>query len=246
MTPGKKHAIGLVAVLVVAVASHFATGPSLIARLKAQSRAALDAHGGRDVTADFTSLAGLYTRHARLSTDQRLGEERRMELAQAVARIHGMGAVTWVRAPGLEEDRALQARFPPDHCQKDVEGLLSVRTIRFAEGSAAIDPASLPLVREVAEALRPCSGSRILVSGHTDPVGNEDANLRLSQQRAEAVRSELVRLGLSPRQIVARGFGSSRPLESTSPDDPANRRIEFEVLEVPPIKLTPIDRPAAQ
>ncbi|WP_068077219.1 OmpA family protein [Novosphingobium lentum] len=247
MTPGTKHGIGVAAALAVAFASHVATGPRLAVSLERGARTALARAGGEGVTADFTTIGGLYTRHPRLSTARELTEGERSRLARAVAHVPGVGAVTWASAPGLLQARATpHAAIAPDHCQKDVEGLLRVRTIRFAEGSAGIDPASSELIDEVTTALLPCAGNRIAISGHTDAMGDEPANLALSQRRAQAVRDELVRRGLLPDQLVARGFGSSQPLAGTSPQDPANRRIEFSVIAVAPLRPTPVDTPVAQ
>lgn len=245
MKAGWKHGLGLAAAMAAALASHVMTAPAVISQIHARADAALDGAGGRGVTARFTTVLGLYTRHPRLETDRVLTGDERTRLAAVVAHQRGVGGVRWASAPGLAEARASPS-LSPDHCQKDVEGLLHVRTIRFDEGSARIDPASLSLIDEVAEALRPCAGSRIAISGHTDPVGDEAANVALSLRRAEAVRDQLVRRGLSPTQLVAKGLGSAEPVEGLLPDDPANRRIEFSVLSTASVRPTPIDLPVSQ
>ena len=124
-----------------------------------------------------------------------------------------------------------------------MNALLDTRTIRFQGGSAAIDPASDRLVDEVAAALRPCLGSIIAITGHTDNSGAEPANLALSLSRAEAVRSSLIGRGIPADGLRAKGLGSSQPVEGLDPGDPANRRIEFSVIASVPVHPTPVDVP---
>jgi OOP family OmpA-OmpF porin len=96
---------------------------------------------------------------------------------------------------------------------------------------------------EVADALSPCVGSIIAVTGHTDGNGDTDANLALSRARAEAVRWALVGRGIPADGLRAAGYGSERPIEGLAPVDPANRRIEFSVIEAMPLQPTPVDMP---
>ena len=245
MNASIKHALGLSAAVAIAVASHLATAPASVARMRQGAAQALAHAGGQDVAADFTSVFGLLTRHPRLSTRRAFTPLQRLELARVVARVAGVGGVRWASAPGLRVEGASDG-LAPDHCQKDVEGLLRVRTIRFDEGQASLDAASLPLVDDVADALRPCAGSRIATEGHTDPVGDDATNQALSLRRAEAVRARLVGKALIAADLVAIGFGATRPVDGLDPADPANRRIEFRVIAVAPVRPTPIDTPEAR
>lgn len=132
------------------------------------------------------------------------------------------------------------------HCQEDVNALLRVRTIRFDEGRSRIDAASRDLLDEVAAALRPCLGSIIAVTGHTDSNGSEAANLVLSRERADAVLAALVARGIPADGLRARGVGSGQPVDGLLPEDAANRRIEFSVVSTMPLQPTPIDTPSAR
>jgi outer membrane protein OmpA-like peptidoglycan-associated protein len=71
----------------------------------------------------------------------------------------------------------------------------------------------------------------VVVIGHTDRVGNTQYNDRLSLQRAERVRDELVRLGLAARRIRITGRGEREPLVATDDEipEPRNRRVEINV-----------------
>ncbi|MFA7587637.1 MAG: OmpA family protein, partial [Novosphingobium sp.] len=72
-----------------------------------------------------------------------------------------------------------------------------------------------------------------------DPVANQD----VSQKRADAVRQALIRRGIPAEGLRARGVGADEPLPDLAPSDPANRRIEFNVLLTRPQQPTPIDTP---
>jgi outer membrane protein OmpA-like peptidoglycan-associated protein len=71
----------------------------------------------------------------------------------------------------------------------------------------------------------------VVVIGHTDRVGNTQYNDRLSLQRAERVRGELVRLGIAARRIRVTGRGEREPLVATDDEipEPRNRRVEINV-----------------
>lgn len=85
------------------------------------------------------------------------------------------------------------------------------------------------VIRRAAQAMQSGSPVRIVVTGHADRSGSSDYNLRLSQRRAEAVRAELQRAGVSSGQITTSGRGEEEPLVET-PDgvrEPQNRRAEI-------------------
>jgi outer membrane protein OmpA-like peptidoglycan-associated protein len=69
------------------------------------------------------------------------------------------------------------------------------------------------------------------VEGHTDSTGSDELNQRLSEQRAETVRTYLISQGLSERNMTARGFGKSSPVadNNTAVGRQQNRRVEIVV-----------------
>jgi outer membrane protein OmpA-like peptidoglycan-associated protein len=71
------------------------------------------------------------------------------------------------------------------------------------------------------------------VEGHTDNVGKLDDNMKLSQSRADSVRDYLLQQGVEPKQVVAEGYGPTRPISSnaTKAGKAANRRVEFRMHE---------------
>lgn len=229
----------VVAALAGAAAEWFDT--PFAARLQARAEAAIAAAGGRGVEAGFTAADGSPTRHTLLSGGANLDEGVRAKVAQAVAGVPGVGGVNW--SGGSARAEVGELPLSPTHCQDDVEVLLRARTIRFEESSSRIDAASSELLDEVATALRPCLGSIIAVTGHTDRSGTEPANLALSQERAIAVERALMQRGIPADGLRARGVGSASPVPGLDPADPANRRIEFSVIATQPLRPTPVDTP---
>jgi outer membrane protein OmpA-like peptidoglycan-associated protein len=69
------------------------------------------------------------------------------------------------------------------------------------------------------------------VEGHTDNVGSDEFNARLSEKRADTVRAYLVSQGVSPDTVIARGFGKTQPVASndTASGRQQNRRVEVVV-----------------
>ncbi len=71
------------------------------------------------------------------------------------------------------------------------------------------------------------------IEGHTDSVGNDTANLKLSQKRADSVMAQLIKLGIDPGRLEAVGFGETKPIASnaTKAGKAENRRTEFNIVD---------------
>lgn len=69
------------------------------------------------------------------------------------------------------------------------------------------------------------------IGGHTDDTGPKEVNDKLSEQRAEAVKKELIKRGIEPGRLKTKGYGPSEPISSNaSPVGRArNRRVEFRI-----------------
>lgn len=119
---------------------------------------------------------------------------------------------------------------------ESAEGPLVRMQILFRSGSATLDEASLGKLAVVAEALRnpALAGARLEIAGHTDDTGDADGNLKLSRERAGAVRDHLVRRrGVAADRLSVAAFGQDRPI---APNDGAenrrlNRRVEFRLVK---------------
>jgi outer membrane protein OmpA-like peptidoglycan-associated protein len=132
--------------------------------------------------------------------------------------------------------QAVRIDFPAEERASAFERALADRQpvemwgVYFEFGSVQLEPESDIVLDQVAAVLRRHPDWRLRIEGHTDDVGNEADNLRLSRQRAEAVRAALVRrVGRDGGQLEAAGYGKSRPRESnaTLSGRARNRRVEL-------------------
>lgn len=114
-----------------------------------------------------------------------------------------------------------------------IVGTQIIKGVNFLSDSARLTAASLEALNRTAATLQGYNGrnAMIEIAGHTDATGSEAQNLRLSQQRAETVRDYLISRGVNAAQLVARGYGSSRPVadNQTEQGKALNRRVEFRI-----------------
>jgi outer membrane protein OmpA-like peptidoglycan-associated protein len=102
--------------------------------------------------------------------------------------------------------------------------------VLFASGKATLLPIAEQKLGQVAEVLQNQDDSKVIVvEGHTDSVGSDESNRKLSQDRADAVRAFLVSKGVPSSRISANGRGESTPIgDNKTPDGRAmNRRVEI-------------------
>jgi outer membrane protein OmpA-like peptidoglycan-associated protein len=113
--------------------------------------------------------------------------------------------------------------------EAEITADLQATPILFAPVSADIEAASDATLANLAERLNAVPEVQVEVVGHTDSLGNDDENLLLSQQRAQAVVDRLVELGVDAARLGSRGEGENQPLVSNDTEDgrAQNRRIEF-------------------
>jgi outer membrane protein OmpA-like peptidoglycan-associated protein len=71
-------------------------------------------------------------------------------------------------------------------------------------------------------------GFSFMIAGHTDAKGTAEYNQTLSERRAESVRQYLMtRFGMTAKQLAAKGYGKSQPLDPSRPEDGVNRRVQI-------------------
>jgi len=113
--------------------------------------------------------------------------------------------------------------------------LEALKPILLAPGRDAIAAESEGMLMDMATALKNRPGiTKVLIEGHTDTSGGKALNDRLSKQRAEAVRTWLIRKGgVEASRLQAKGFGSAHPIATNAtPEGRAqNRRVVFTILE---------------
>lgn len=113
--------------------------------------------------------------------------------------------------------------------KKFTESKIVTHGINFDYNKATIKPESMGTLNMVVQVLKDNPEIKFEVGGHTDADGSDDYNLKLSQQRADAVKEELIKLGIDASRLTAKGYGETKPVsDNTSPEGKANnRRVEF-------------------
>jgi outer membrane protein OmpA-like peptidoglycan-associated protein len=101
--------------------------------------------------------------------------------------------------------------------------------VHFATNKSTIYPDSFAMLQEVADVLKARPEIKVRIEGHTDSRGTIKHNMKLSQDRAESVKSFLVNHGVDSERMEARGFGPTQPIDDnrTSRGRENNRRTEF-------------------
>jgi outer membrane protein OmpA-like peptidoglycan-associated protein len=113
-----------------------------------------------------------------------------------------------------------------------IESKIAFKSLEFENGKADILPAMHQDLDKIANFLIDHPRFHLNISGHTDSQGKEEANLRLSQARADAIKAYLTyQFKIESSRIEAHGYGSSKPIVDEHNDDhrKLNRRVEFDI-----------------
>lgn len=166
------------------------------------------------------------------------------EAEAAAARVRAAAADSLARAATARAAEAERRRY---EALLDLNRLIgSVTEIRdtprglaivlgeglFATGQFSLSPRARAEIGTIAAVLAQYEDKRIAVEGHTDSVGSEVANQRLSERRAESVRAALIGRGIAPSRIDMAGFGQSNPIgdNATAEGRSQNRRVEITIV----------------
>ena len=116
--------------------------------------------------------------------------------------------------------------------QTDRGIVLTVGDVLFAPGKADVGPGAQRSIDKLADFLKAYPKRNVMIEGHSDNLGHEDFNVRLSQQRADAVRDLLVARGIAAQRIRTRGHGPKFPVvdNDSATGRQQNRRVEVLVL----------------
>lgn len=115
-----------------------------------------------------------------------------------------------------------------------IDNKIAFGSLEFENGKADILPVMHTDLDKLADFMIDHPVLRLKISGHTDSAGKEEANLKLSQARADAIKAYLVdAFKIDDSRIVALGYGSANPItqEITDEHKQLNRRVEFEILK---------------
>ena len=186
---------------------------------------------------------------------QRAREEKEQALEKEAesARAAQLSAEEAEQARRLAESRASEAEFArreADIASQQVTSLtrqlenlqlretesgvvVTLGDVLFASGEAQLVEGGRSSLEEVVDLLQTEPDKKIRVEGHTDSLGDAEANLLLSEQRAQAVREALISLGVASERVSALGMGEDFPIASN--EDEAgrarNRRVDVILLD---------------
>jgi outer membrane protein OmpA-like peptidoglycan-associated protein len=115
----------------------------------------------------------------------------------------------------------------------DLPKTYTLDNVYFDTGKSTLRPESYKEIDELAEFLLLKKNMIVEIAGHTDNVGKPEANLRLSQDRADAVRNYLLKKGVKPDHVQARGYGQTQPISTNDTDAgrQKNRRTEVRIIK---------------
>jgi len=147
---------------------------------------------------------------------------------QVVAEFPGKYGLVIVQKDAMKQDIEANAEVYSNDIR--AKGHAAVYGINFDTGKSTIKPESAQVIGEIAKLLNTDSGLKLNVVGHTDNVGGVESNIRLSQDRAEAILQALVHdRGIAASRLRAYGCGQFAPVASNDTDDgrAKNRRVEL-------------------
>jgi OmpA-OmpF porin, OOP family len=126
---------------------------------------------------------------------------------------------------GLKVKTVIEAAEEPE--------IITLENVYFDFGKAEVKSESYPELDKIVRLMFENPGIQIEISAHTDNVGSDDYNMKLSQSRAESVLNYLVANGIQENRLTAKGFGSSKPVadNNTEQGRQKNRRVEFKIIK---------------
>ena len=174
----------------------------------------------------------------REAESQRSAEQAQAEAAQARAL-----AASSVTEADLARREAELATEQANTLRRQLENLqlrqtesgvvVTLGDVLFESGQTELREEAMESLVEVVDLLQSEPEKKIRIEGHTDSTGNAEANLRISQQRADSVLTALVSLGVSAERITSAGMGQDFPIASNETEEgrAQNRRVDVILLD---------------
>lgn len=112
--------------------------------------------------------------------------------------------------------------------------IVKLNNINFELNSAELKQEAYEELNRVVELLKLNDNIKIEISAHTDDIGSDAYNMKLSEKRAKSVVDFLIKNDIPKERLIARGYGESQPLVPNTSDQnrAINRRVEFKVIEI--------------
>jgi OmpA-OmpF porin, OOP family len=109
----------------------------------------------------------------------------------------------------------------------------TLENVHFESGKSTLLKSSFEELENLLKFMNLKKDIIIEIGGHTDNIGDDESNLKLSEARAETVKNYLVSKGISPNRIVSKGYGENHPIDTNSTPEGRqnNRRTEVRILD---------------
>lgn len=121
----------------------------------------------------------------------------------------------------------------PELTKEDKEKVeLAINMVQFETAKSVLLSQSFPVLDNIADIMKRYPYYNLRINGHTDNVGDDASNLKLSKERAKACYDYLVSKGVASGRMSHEGYGESRPRADNNTDQgrALNRRVEFELI----------------
>lgn len=160
---------------------------------------------------------------------------KRAAIGGAIGALAGYGVGTYMDKQEAELNQELKGSGVEVERQGNTINLNMPGGITFDTGKAAIKPNFTPVINDIANVMTKYPETRIEVQGHTDNVGSDSDNLRLSELRAQSVTTALINLGVTSVRLSPIGYGESKPVASNESSEgrERNRRVEIKIIPNP-------------
>jgi len=206
-------------------------------------RARLEAEQARMMSEAQAEDARRAREEAEQAAQREAESQREAEQAQVEAEQAKALAASSVTAAQLARREAELAVEQANTLRRQLENLqlrqtesgvvVTLGDVLFETGQTELRDDAMSSLVEVVDLLQSEPDKRIRIEGHTDSTGNSDANLRISQQRADAVLKALVSLGVDAGRVTSVGMGQDFPIASNDSEDgrAQNRRVDVILLD---------------
>ncbi|HZF70584.1 OmpA family protein [Sulfuricurvum sp.] len=160
---------------------------------------------------------------------------KRILIGGAIGAAAGGGIGYYMDKQQEELNKELKGSGVEVQRQGDTINLNMPGGITFDTGKAAIKPNFNPVLDDIANVMIKYPETKIEVQGHTDNVGSDADNLKLSELRAQSVTTALINRGVESTRLSPVGYGESKPIATndTPAGREANRRVEIKIIPNP-------------
>ena len=133
----------------------------------------------------------------------------------------------------LTASKAAMDNLGQDPDPRDVARALSLQVVNFEVDKAIIPEVNKPLLNNTVKIMQQVPNMKLMIIGHTDKTADAAYNMKLSQERAQAMKAYLVAQGADPSKLMIKGMGETDPIADNATDQGRfrNRRIEFVVYD---------------